>query len=58
LAFGKENKYEEIRIKQREVDIKEKTVKEQSKCELTLKLIDQGKAKAEIQEHLEVFGYI
>ena len=56
LAFNKENNYEEIRIKQREVDVKEKAVTEQTKRELTLKLIDQGKAPAEIQEYLEVFG--
>jgi len=56
LAFNKENNYEDIRIKQREV--KEKAVIEQTKRELTLKLIDQGKAPAEVQEYFEVFGYI
>ena len=50
--------YEEIRIKQREVDIKARAVTEQTKRELTLKLIDQGKTPAQIQEYLEVFGYI
>jgi len=56
LALNKENNYEEIRIKQREVDVIAKAVTEQTKRELTLKLIDQGKTPLQIQEYLEVFG--
>ena len=58
LALNKENRYEELRIKQQEVDIKAKAVTEQTKRELTLKLIDLGKTPTEIQEYLNVFGYI
>jgi len=58
VGIRQKNNYEEIRIKQRDVDIKEKAVTEQTKRKLTLKLIDQGKAPAEIQEYLEVFSYI
>jgi hypothetical protein len=58
LALNKENNHEEIRINQREVEIKARAVTEQTKRELTLKLIDQGKTPAQIQEYLEVFGYI
>ena len=58
LALNKENRYEELRIKQQEVDIKAKAVTEQTKRELTLKLIDLVKTPTEIQEYLNVFGYI
>jgi len=58
LALNKENHFDELRIKQQEVDIKAKAVTEQTKRELTLKLIDQGKAPAQIQEYLEAFGYL
>ena len=58
LVSNKENHYDELRIKQQEVDIKAKAVVEQTKRELTLKLIDQGKTPTQIQEYLEAFGYI
>ena len=58
IQYEKENHYDELRIKQQEVDIKAKAVVEQTKRELTLKLIDQGKTPTQIQEYLEAFGYI
>jgi hypothetical protein len=41
-----------------EVDIKAKAVVEQTKRELTLKLINRGKTPTQIREYLEAFGYI
>ena len=58
LVSNKENHSNELRIKQQEVDIKAKAVVEQTKREITLKLIDQGKTPTQIQEYLEAFGYI